>query len=91
MRQRAICACAQWAWHCFQHHDFFTACTVFYAIQCSAVFRMQKTRAGLKTGLTYAPGLGSHRCHICAGTGLSPLPHLPRDWAHTADICAAGC
>ena len=51
VRQRAICACAQWAWHCFQHHDFFTACTVFYAIQCSAVFRMQKTRAGLKTGL----------------------------------------
>jgi son of sevenless-like protein len=50
-RQRAICACAQWAWHCFQHHDFFTACTIFYAIQCSAVYRMQKTRAGLRSGL----------------------------------------
>ena len=40
----------------------------------------------------------AHRCHICAGTGLtaatsapgpgSPLPHLRRDWAHPCHICA---
>ena len=26
-------------------------------------------------------------CHICTGTGLAPLPHLPRDWARRFHIC----
>ena len=40
----------------------------------------------------------SHRCHVCAGTGLAPTtsapelgtprPHLRQDWAHPFHICA---
>ncbi len=29
-----------------------------------------------------APGLDSPPCHICAGTGLTPLPHLRQDYSH---------
>jgi hypothetical protein len=35
-----------------------------------------------------APGLGAPLPHICAGTGLTPCPHLRRDWARPAHICA---
>ena len=33
---------------------------------------------------TSVPGLGCRPCHICTGTGLSPRPHLHRDWAGSA-------
>jgi hypothetical protein len=43
-------------------------------------------------------GTGARRCHISTGRGRaaatsppgvgSPLPHLPRDWAHPCHICA---
>ena len=38
---------------------------------------------------TSAPGLGGLApCHICTETGLTPSPHLHRDWAHPAHIFA---
>ncbi len=30
----------------------------------------------------------AHRCHICAGTGLTPRPHLHRDCAFRRHLCA---
>jgi hypothetical protein len=40
------------------------------------------THSGISTTtaiLTSAPGLRSHPAHICAGTAISPRPHLRRD------------
>ena len=48
-------------------------------------------RGGLQLGSpASAPGLGSPPARICTRTGLTPGPHLHRDWAHPPRTSAPG-
>ncbi len=56
----------------------FVKATFFCIRKLYAPLAVQGFRDWALPAPTSAPGLGSPS-HICAGTGLSPLPHLRRD------------